>query len=103
MERMKIGETRLNEDTMDLYMVETSLPENTKKLEVCADHIAEGAMDELMSDFWIGGCDFDAGRRDSEITIGLSCAGQSLFRKKCRLTLRQFDPDGTVLNTGTFE
>lgn len=80
--------------TLDVYRLIPDLPAAAKKRNICFDHIAEGAAEELMNDFDLGGVRFPEVDEPQEITTQLSCKGVSCILKKCGLTVEQYDSEG---------
>lgn len=94
------SQVALNGASMEVYQEPLDLPCNEQKRAICEGHLEMGLGDELYSDFWMQGCDFDVAKTEGVVRVQLSCAGQSALRKICRMTLTQFDAQGKVLNTG---
>lgn len=96
----QISRIELNGRAMDVFEKEMELPCDPQKEKVCEQHIADGLANELYSDFWMQECDFPREGDDPRIIIQFTCKGISAIRKRCRLTLTQYDPNGKVLNKG---
>lgn len=94
------GSVNLNGGEMQVYQEPFDLPCKPEQRAICERHIDGGLGDELYSEFWMQGCDFEAAEKEGAVRVQMSCAGQSALRKICRLTLNQFDTQGKVLNTG---
>lgn len=99
----QISRIELNGRAMDVFEKEMELPSGPKKEQICEQHISQGLASELYSDFWMQGCDFPREGDDPRIIIQFTCKGVSALRKRCRLTLTQYDPNGKVLNKGRIE
>jgi len=94
------GQIRLNDTRMRVYQEPFDLPCNEQQRAACERHLDTGLSNELYSEFWMVGCDFDVAEREGVVRVQLSCAGQSALRKICRMTLTQYDTQGKALNTG---
>ena len=94
------SEVSLNGSRMQVYQEPFDLPCDEEKRAACERHLEMGLGDELYSDFWMQGCDFDVAQQEGVVRVQLSCKGQSALRKICRMTLTQYDTQGKVLNTG---
>lgn len=94
------SEVSLNDSRMQVYQEPFDLPCDEEKRAACERHLEMGLGDELYSDFWMLGCDFDVAQQEGVVRVQLSCKGQSALRKICRMTLTQYDTQGKILNTG---
>lgn len=94
------GQSSLSGRPMDVYVEPFDFPENEAKRSICDQHVEVDTCAEMMSEFWMLGCDFDKALEEGVVRVEFSCLGQSALRKRCRLKLTQYDIDGNVLNTG---
>jgi len=97
-----IGVTVLDEQPISVYSEPYELPCDPERRAICAKHIASGLKDQMISDFWMQGCDFDKSLEEGIVRVQFSCPGVSRVLKHCRLTLTQYDREGNKLNTGKF-
>lgn len=95
-----IGASTLNGTSMEVYAKSDELPCDPKRRAICESHLAAGLQGEMMSDFWMAGCDFDKSLEEGVVRVQFSCAGLSRVLKHSRLTLTQYDTDGNTLNSG---
>ncbi len=100
--RILVGQSTLQsgdnaQQVFDVYQLIPDLPTSAKKLEVCIEHIQDGAASELMSDFDLAGVHFPERDEPQEITTQLSCKGVSCVLRQCGLTIKQYDANGVEI------
>lgn len=99
---VRIGNSALNGQQMEVYAEPNELPCGPERRAICERHLETGLQGEMMSDFWLAGCDFDKALEEGIVRVQFSCAGLSRVMKKCGLTLTQYDSEGNKLNMGKF-
>ncbi|MEO5691379.1 MAG: hypothetical protein ABIQ64_04285 [Candidatus Saccharimonadales bacterium] len=52
------GEISLNDKPMTHHMDVPEFPEEGKERDVCMEHIQDGRIGDMISDFWLTGCHF---------------------------------------------
>lgn len=103
-ERILVGTSTLqsgdNEpQTFKVSTLAPDLPTDSKKKEVCLEHLRNGAASELMEDFDLGGVHFPKLDEPQEITTQLSCTGVGCILKKCGLQITQYNSDGEEIGS----
>ena len=90
-----IGEMRLDDQPIEVFERPADLPEDPIMAQICEQHMLLGRRARMMNEFWIAGAHFPETEEEQVICVQFSCPGQSMFRKRCRLKLTQYDTDGT--------
>lgn len=92
------GRIELNDQSIEMYDEGFDLPDSDKKRRTCIEHLANGALSELRSDFILGGCVFPAEGDDQLIRMRVECPGKRALSNACRLAMVQYDTEGNEIN-----
>lgn len=95
------GSITLNDKDYPVYVEPPVKPNGQKQLTICQEHIAAGAVSDLLDAFVLEGMAIPGTKDNPEplVRYGISCKGCT-FLGRCGLTLTQYDSRGKELNSG---